>query len=324
MNIWTLCDIYELDAKDFEKFLREKYSYRRYKDWFFNVDGIEIVDGIVDEVIAAYTGLSNEEIITIRQTKEELRRREKEVQEWEEEKKEREHAERLEKVKSVILASGSSPEGYAVLKHIDHISADYAELIKNNTVADIATNTVCSALESARNSALQRIKEIAVEKDGNAVINVSYNHISANGCICVTVNGDIVLVEKTLLEDEENKENKTEVETLNSIINTFKMKKSIHEMQEYLEGIQEYVSHDLYTEIHEFLVSQIDAENAYATDTETVLSKLKMNFKDKLFGDDPTVPIFVGNDQIKCPCCGKMQSIDRTKCFSCGIVFTKQ
>lgn len=32
MNIWTLCDIYDFDAKDFEKFLREKNAYLRYKD----------------------------------------------------------------------------------------------------------------------------------------------------------------------------------------------------------------------------------------------------------------------------------------------------
>lgn len=309
MNILTLCDTYDLDAKEFEKFLRENYQHSKYKDWNFKADGIEIADSVVDSIISAYTGLSNDEVVTARKNKEELLNRQKEVQNW--------------RLNSFIYASGSNPKGYAVLKHIDHISADCAEIINNKQRNDTEENPVCRALENARNAALHKIKEVAVEKEGNAVINISYNQLCFGNYICVTVTGDIVLVEKTLQEDQD-KEEDSEAQTLYSIINTFKLKKSVHDMQEYLEGIRAYVSPDIYAEIHDFLVSQAGVENSYGTDTEIVLSKLKMKFKEKLFGDDPTVPILISDYQIKCPCCGKVQSIDRTKCFACGIDFAKQ
>ena len=127
----------------------------------------------------------------------------------------RAEAEYNAEVAKVLITSGYTFEGYKITKYSGYISGDDCVSMPrdtfwgNNKVAD----NLCGCLVKIRRQALKELKEAAVDLGCNAVIGVDFDylvmdpqHASALSAqvtvyepyvICVTANGNAVVIEKT-------------------------------------------------------------------------------------------------------------------------------
>ena len=118
-------------------------------------------------------------------------------------------------VASILITSGYSFEGYKITRYSGYISGDDCVSMPregyfgSNKVAD----NLCGSLVKIRRQALKELKEAAYDLGCNAVIGVDFDYIvmdpqhgvplSTQGTvydpyvICVTANGNAVVIEKT-------------------------------------------------------------------------------------------------------------------------------
>ncbi len=205
MLIGDVCKIYGLDEQDFEKFLRERF--RTYNDYNFRVNGIDVIDDRLEDILASYKGMSPEEVL-------EFKREEEKKRELQKKQEELRQAERAKKVASILITSGFNFDGYKVVKYSGYISGDDVARISNYEglfTGNVIDKYLCDALVKIRRQALQELKEAAVDLGCNAVIGVDYDYITLEPqtntfsgqtvalpiVICVTANGNAVVIEKT-------------------------------------------------------------------------------------------------------------------------------
>ncbi len=199
MLLKVACRMYDLDEADFEAFVRT--HYRNYDDYNFRVNGFEIVDEKLTNIVARYLGNDPNEVIRIK----------KEIEEQEALNK----AERDRKAAQILITSGFSFDGYRVVKYSGYISGDDVARISNYDrlfEEDMIGQELCDSLVKIRRRALQELKEAAVDLGCNAVIGVDYDYITLEPqtnsiitgrtvalplVICVTANGNAVIIEKT-------------------------------------------------------------------------------------------------------------------------------
>ena len=177
------------------------HSSERYKDLITtNLMGTTTVDGDLGE-IAAYVKSAAEVKAAL-----------EEADQAEQQRLEDEYN---AEVANVLVTSGYSFEGFAIKKYSGYISGDDCVTMPrdtfwgNNKVAD----NLCGSLVKIRRQALKELKEAAVDLGCNAVIGVDFDYLVMDPqhaaalnaqvtvyepyVICVTANGNAVLIEKT-------------------------------------------------------------------------------------------------------------------------------
>ncbi len=143
---------------------------------------------------------------------EEARKAEEEAQRRLEEEIERKATKKREALASMLITSGFSFDGYTIVKYSGYISGDDAVQIPRSgwLRANDNCQNLTGALSRIRIQALKELKEAAYDLGCNAVIGVDFDYITlepetanASGgttyepyVICVTANGNAVIIEK--------------------------------------------------------------------------------------------------------------------------------
>lgn len=142
--------------------------------------------------------------------KEEERKQNEEKIKYEEERIEYE-AERAAALPSILISSGFSFEGYKIIKYSGYISGDDAvQIPRSGAFGSDNGKKLTDALVRIRRQALKELKEAAYDLGCNAVIGVDFDYITLEPetanltgatlyepyIICVTANGNAVIIEK--------------------------------------------------------------------------------------------------------------------------------
>lgn len=128
---------------------------------------------------------------------------------------EQESREEEQALRSMLITSGFTFDGYRIVKYSGYISGDDAVQVNRGTaiLGSATTNTgedLTNALVKIRRQALKELKKAAYDLGCNAVIGVDFDYItlepetaSISGrttylpyVICVTANGNAVIIEK--------------------------------------------------------------------------------------------------------------------------------
>lgn len=205
MKVKDLCDKYNFNKSDFEKFLRKR-------NWNYKVNAFTGSMSVEDEDIP----------LILEDYKKEPARLEEERKAKEEKARlEAEEAARKKKaLAEMLITSGFNFDGYTIKKYSGYISGDDCVTIPRNTFSDNAKldNELCPALVKIRRQAIKELKEAAYALGCNAVIGVDFDYLTmdpqrASGwdrsitvyepyVICVTANGNAVIIEKDEVVDK--------------------------------------------------------------------------------------------------------------------------
>ena len=204
MKSKDLCKQYGFNQTQFENFLRKQQF--KYTDWF---NGIAVNDSDVEEIVSAFKEkLEMDKMLEEQARIDEIRKPE------EDRKKKRALAE-------MLITSGFTFDGYKITKYSGYISGDDCVTLPrdtfwgNNKVED----NLCGALVKIRRQALKELKEAAYDLGCNAVIGVDFDYLTMDPqhshvfnrsvtvyepyVICVTANGNAVVIEKEATGFEE-------------------------------------------------------------------------------------------------------------------------
>ncbi len=119
---------------------------------------------------------------------------------------------RSKELAKILISSGFNFEGYRIVKYSGYISGDDAVQIPRSGVFDRGRNgeNLTEALVMIRRKALMELKEAALNLGCNAVIGVDFDYLTLDPqtasltggtvyepyVICVTANGNAVIIEK--------------------------------------------------------------------------------------------------------------------------------
>lgn len=126
------------------------------------------------------------------------------VQSPEEIKKYKEEQE-LQKLKSVMLTSGNSFEGYRIIKYLDFISAETVvgigviKALLGNITNAIGTesNALSSKLETVREATLYKLRKKAYEMGANGIVALDLDYtMFGETMVAVVMNGTAIVMEK--------------------------------------------------------------------------------------------------------------------------------
>ena len=115
-----------------------------------------------------------------------------------------------EATSKILVSSGFNFDGYKITKYSGYISGDDTVQIDRKVLCDYKPQEICDALVKIRIQALKELKEAAYALGCNAVIGVDFDYMTfepqtanINGgttyypyVICVTANGNAVIIEK--------------------------------------------------------------------------------------------------------------------------------
>lgn len=209
MKIGEIAAKYDIGVGDFEDFLsRHPYNV---KTGFLSksVDDADVPQ-IVEQYkvdLAERRAIEKEEAIK----RIALKKAETEAAERKEQEKNRKEQEKSQALASMLITSGFSFDGYRVVKYSGYISGDDATQIPRSGVfGGNNGKNLTDALVKIRIQALKELKEAAYDLGCNAVIGVDFDYITLepetanfNGgtlyepyIICVTANGNAVIIEK--------------------------------------------------------------------------------------------------------------------------------
>ena len=164
--------------------------------------GLEIDEGDVEDIIERYRGVME------MQKKEEEERRKSAEEQRERAIRERELEKELSKI---MISSGFDFDGYRIIKYSGYISGDDAtEIPRGGLFSQNNGENLTNALVKIRRQALRELKEAAYDLGCNAVIGVDFDYITLEPetanitggtsyepyVICVTANGNAVIIEK--------------------------------------------------------------------------------------------------------------------------------
>ena len=182
-----IAEKYYLDEKEFTRYIYT--SGLPYKETFY---GVEIQDQYVKDCVEAFWEY-NEQLEA-----------ERKIEQQEEEIKQRAMAQ-------MLISSGFSFEGYKIVKYSGYISGDDATQIPRSGVFGGRNGeNLTNALVRIRRQALRELKEAAYDLGCNAVVGVDFDYITLEPetanisggtlyepyIICVTANGNAVIIEK--------------------------------------------------------------------------------------------------------------------------------
>ncbi len=216
MKFKEFTSIHNLNADDFDTFLRSKDAegFRDFwKESAWDLSISKINDDIdADKLIKTY------EQYKIKEEKEKQEKAEAEAKAKQEkaeaEAKAKQAAdEKKRALASMLITSGFNFDGYKIVKYSGYISGDDAvQIPRSGYFGKSQTNTLLTnALVQIRRTAIAELKEAAYDLGCNAVIGVDFDYITMEPqtanitggtlyepyVICVTANGNAVIIEKT-------------------------------------------------------------------------------------------------------------------------------
>ena len=199
MKLQDVAEKYCIDAKDFEKYIKESGlpCDRTESDLYIGIYEINVPDAYVDDYVNAFWDYLDEK----RQEEEEERQR-----------LEAEHAEMLKATSRMLISSGFSFDGYKIVKYSGYISGDDAARVESTWILSsdqVITDKITGLLVKLRRKALQELKEAAYDLGCNAVVGVDFDYLTLEPkqfaittsdskavFVAVTANGNAVLIEK--------------------------------------------------------------------------------------------------------------------------------
>lgn len=132
----------------------------------------------------------------------------------EEARKTRAEQEKQQTIASILVSSGFNFDGYTIKKYSGYISGDDVIQIDRSKLYDRNGQLLTDALTKIRSQALKELKEAAYDLGCNAVVGVDFDYmtfepddrdkgtfdalITRYTTICVTANGNAVIIEKNL------------------------------------------------------------------------------------------------------------------------------
>lgn len=194
----------KVDAVELENWMRSSEKYRKWiNEGFF---GISSIDDSADMglIIRDFKAAQAEKAeATAKEAKEKA---EAAVREEEAAKK------KQQALASMLISSGFSFDGYTITKYSGYISGDDAvQIPRSGFFGDSRTDTnLTDALIKIRRQAIAELKEAAYDLGCNAIIGVDFDYITMDPqtanlsggttyepyVICVTANGNAVIIEK--------------------------------------------------------------------------------------------------------------------------------
>ena len=199
---------YNIDKVDFEDFVY--FSGLKQS----GLKDLKIKDELVEEYVEKYKEYCEKKKVEQSEKAQRIEReKEKRQQELVEIQKQEELLKQKQReVSKILISSGFTFEGYNITKYSGYISGDDAVqiprsgLFSHNNHGQLLTD----ALVKIRRQALQELKEAAYDLCCNAIIGVDFDYITLDPqtanitggttyepyVICVTANGNAVIIEK--------------------------------------------------------------------------------------------------------------------------------
>lgn len=204
MKIWDIGKRYNIDAVEFEKYIKNQKL--EYTETFWNND-IVVQDNLVEEYVDAFNKYQKEqEWINQEKKKEEEEQR---IRSEEEEKR------KQKALAEMLITSGFSFDGYTITKYSGYISGDDAISVDRGLAVfgsgtEDIKDKLMESLVVIRRKALQELKEAAYDLGCNAVIGVDFDYLTLDPQTAnltggttyqpyifgVTANGNAVIIEK--------------------------------------------------------------------------------------------------------------------------------
>ena len=201
MKTKELCKQFGFNQPQFEKYIVTHDI--KHKDGF---SGMAIEDSMVPQIVSEF----KDELLRLEQEKQaRIAAEEQEKREAEEEAQRKKKA-----LAEMLITSGFNFDGYKIKKYSGYISGDDCVTMPRDNFwgSNKVDENLCGALVKIRRQAIRELKEAAYNLGCNAVIGVDFDyltmdpqHASAlNGqvtvyepyVICVTANGNAVIIEK--------------------------------------------------------------------------------------------------------------------------------
>lgn len=194
MKIKEIAKKYGLNLQDFNDYLDRNPEKQKFINWEWIVED-ENVPQVVKEYKVEITAAEKEE--------QEKRKKELEKGIYEQEKS--------KALASILITSGFNFNGYKIVKYSGYISGDDAtEIPRGGIFGGNNGKNLTDALVKIRIQALKELKEAAYDLGCNAVIGVDFDYITLEPetarltggtlyepyVICVTANGNAVIIEK--------------------------------------------------------------------------------------------------------------------------------
>ena len=187
MKVKEIADKYGIDSESFERFLR--LNKKVFNDGFFSVS---VEDEYVDAYVYEYYQYT-------------------EAQRQQKLEEEQEAMRKKQAMAQMLVSSGFNFDGYKIVKYSGYISGDDATQIPRSGVYGGKNGeNLTNALVRIRRQALIELKEAAYDLGCNAIIGVDFDYITLEPetanisggtlyepyIICVTANGNAVVIEK--------------------------------------------------------------------------------------------------------------------------------
>ena len=214
MKVYDIAKKYNINAMDFEIYVRRKNFLREEK-----IFGMEIDDSLVESYVEIFKKdmkLTEEDLAI----KAQMEAQEKAEQELEAARKKKAMAE-------MLITSGFNFDGYRITKYSGYISGDDAISVDRGLAifssgGTNVKNELMNSLVTIRRNALRELKEAAYALGCNAVIGVDFDYLTLDPQTAnltggttyqpyvfgVTANGNAVVIEKigtnSMLEDIES------------------------------------------------------------------------------------------------------------------------
>lgn len=215
MKIWDIGKRYNIDAVEFEKFIKNQKL--EYTETFWNND-IVVQDNLVEEYVEVFNKYQKEQEWLIQEKKkEEEEQRIRSEEEWAKRKQEYEEEEQRKQkaLAEMLITSGFSFDGYTITKYSGYISGDDAISVDRGLAVfgsgtENIKDKLMESLVVIRRKALQELKEAAYDLGCNAVIGVDFDYLTLDPQTAnltggttyqpyvfgVTANGNAVIIEK--------------------------------------------------------------------------------------------------------------------------------
>ena len=212
MKIREIAKKYNLNLQDFNDFLDRNPEKQKFIDWAWVVEDAD-VPLVVEQYKADWTerNATEEEKAEIAERKEQERIREEQERMREEQERLKKEQEKSQALASILITSGFNFDGYKIVKYSGYISGDDAtEIPRGGIFSGNNGKNLTDALVKIRIQALKELKEAAYDLGCNAVIGVDFDYITLEPetarltggtlyepyVICVTANGNAVIIEK--------------------------------------------------------------------------------------------------------------------------------
>lgn len=225
MKTKDIANQYRIDQEAFERFL-ERGQFTKTK----SLMGISLADNEVEEAVNQFKAekarrdAADAEWKRMQQERENERRRQEQKRQEEQRDKE---LKKQQVLSEMLISSAFSIEGYSLKKHVSFISAESVNWVNRDEMFKEDGEVLARRIAKARMDTLQKLKLAAYDLNCNAILGIDYDYVPFEPetglgtvhefepyVICVTANGNAVVLEKTLDGTEGNQSNEMNTDIL--------------------------------------------------------------------------------------------------------------